>query len=117
MGFVSGFATVATAGLHRKALLFPFRHATRVNKKFRAWNFGIVPQHQRGVLARIALAAAAVNDDLLGGLARSQDLPDLVSGIIVIEVMRSRNVSFLIFLRLAHVDEDDQSLLVSRVIE
>jgi len=117
MGFVDGFAAVARAGFHWKMLLFPFRHPASVNKKFCAGNFGIVPQHERCVLARVAFAAPAINDDLFRGLAGGQNLSNLVSGIIVIKVVRSGDVRLFIFLRLAHIDENDQSLLVSRVIE
>src|SRR5689334_13044170 len=94
----------------------PFSDAARIDEKLFIRDLGVT-QCQRRKLAVLAIAAGAVDDDLLGGLAHWKNCPHVILGMIVVELISTRNMSALIMLVVASVDENNRTLLVKRTME
>lgn len=98
------------------ATISPVRDSARVNEKLSVWDLRI-PQGQRCKLAVLAIAAIAVDDDYLGGLAQGENCAHVILRMIIVELISAGNVTSLVMLVVAGIYENDCPLLVKWIME
>ena len=117
MGLVNGsldIAAVSRSKFDGPALRLPLRDAAQVDVDFLRWESEL-NEIQRGEFAVFALAAVAVDDNLVSDLAGRKYFVHIIFHLIVVERVGFRDVSVPVGVAVPGVNENDLSDLVTRI--
>ena len=99
-----------------RLLVCPFRNPAAIDKELLIWN-AHVPEQEGGGLAVVAIAAVAINHDLLRLLADRQDGVEIFFRMVRIELVSAGNVALLVMFFVAGVNENNDVLLKARIVK
>src|SRR5437868_4487568 len=92
----------------------PIRYPAGVDEKFGSGHIALVAQHERCVLTITALAAIAVNDDLLRGLAGGQRRHQVLLVMEIVELIGPGYMALLVGMVIAGINKKNKPLLCAR---
>ena len=110
------FAAISASEFNGITTVGPFSNSARENEKLFVWDLR-VPQGQCRKLAVLAIAAVAIDDDFLGGLAHRKYGPHVILWMIIVELIGPGYVTALIMFVITSIYEDKCALLVKGIME